>query len=56
PADRIVLNLRFDVSEWLLPAYSELCLRADTLPLEEPKILSVQNIINIAQCNRRLDI
>ncbi|KAF8910872.1 hypothetical protein CPB85DRAFT_1221146 [Mucidula mucida] len=54
PADRIVLGLRFDVSEWLLPAYSELCMRTEALTLEEGEILGMQNVINIAQARQAI--
>lgn len=52
--DKIVLGLRYDVPQWLLGAYVEVCQRDALLSLEEGERLGVRNIIAINQARHAI--
>lgn len=46
-AERFALANEYDITDWLLPAYTELCMRMEPLNLEEGKKLGIEAVINI---------
>ncbi|KAJ6578913.1 hypothetical protein DFH09DRAFT_909392 [Mycena vulgaris] len=47
--ERIALGRRYDVPEWLAPAYTEVCERKDPLNLAEGRLLELDDIIWIGK-------
>lgn len=47
--EKIVLGTKYDVREWLVPAYEEVCLRARPLDLEEGARLGSERVVKIAK-------
>lgn len=54
PIQRILLSRQFDVKEWLVPAFLELCVREEALTLEEGKILGMENVILLADVRQAI--
>ncbi|KAJ3538684.1 hypothetical protein NMY22_g5068 [Coprinellus aureogranulatus] len=54
PIDRIVLGNRFDLAQWLVPAYFELCTRTEPLSLDEGEKLGMRDVIRIGQVRHQL--
>ncbi|KAJ4471528.1 hypothetical protein J3R30DRAFT_1090883 [Lentinula aciculospora] len=54
PADLIILAHRYDVSQWLLPEYMELCVRDEPLSLEEGRKLGVNTVVAINQIRHQI--
>lgn len=48
-AQCIALGKRFDVREWLIPAYTDLCVREEPLRLDEGRIMSLEDVIEIGR-------
>ncbi|KAJ6631391.1 hypothetical protein B0H10DRAFT_1772334, partial [Mycena sp. CBHHK59/15] len=46
---RLALGRRYDVPGWLVPAYTELCERADPLTLGEAHRLGLDDVVRIGQ-------
>ena len=53
PIDRLVLATRFDVDEWIMPAYEDLCERADFITLEEAEQIGGRKTAVIALARER---
>lgn len=49
PVERITRAVKYDVKDWLLPAYTELCARDEPLNLEEGLKLGIRDVIFIGQ-------
>ncbi|KAJ3527408.1 hypothetical protein NMY22_g9801 [Coprinellus aureogranulatus] len=49
PVDRILLSRRFDVDQWLRPAYVDLCRREKSLSIAEAQQLGLETTTLIAQ-------
>lgn len=49
PIERITRGVAYNVKNWLLPAYTELCTRDDPLNLEEGLKLGIRDVIFIGQ-------
>ncbi|KAJ7099364.1 hypothetical protein B0H15DRAFT_771074, partial [Mycena belliarum] len=47
--ERIALGRRYDVPEWLVPAYTDVCERKDPLTLAEGRLLGIEDVICIGQ-------
>lgn len=47
PVDKIVLARHFHISEWLVPAYVQVCLRKEPPSKEEGRRLGVDEVIDI---------
>ncbi|KAJ7721484.1 hypothetical protein B0H16DRAFT_1335241, partial [Mycena metata] len=47
--ERIALGRRYDILEWLVPAYTEVCERKDPLTIAEGRLLGVDDAICIGQ-------
>ncbi|KAJ7180579.1 hypothetical protein C8R46DRAFT_1318570 [Mycena filopes] len=47
--ERIAVARRYDILEWLVPAYTEVCERKDPLTLAEGRLLGVDDVICIGQ-------
>lgn len=45
--DKVHLGQRFDIPEWILPAFVGICMREKPLSLEEGKKLSMEDVIKI---------
>lgn len=54
PIERILLARQFDIKEWLVPAFLQLCLREETLTLEEGKTLGMENVIVLADIRQAI--
>ncbi|KAF9262674.1 hypothetical protein L218DRAFT_867238 [Marasmius fiardii PR-910] len=54
PSDRIVLGIRYDVTDWLVSAYTELCERKEPLTLEEGRKVGVDIAVTIAQVRHKI--
>ena len=48
PIDKVVYGRKFEIDDWLLPAYNAICGRQDALTLEEGRRLGVDDVIKIA--------
>ncbi|PPQ99775.1 hypothetical protein CVT24_009677 [Panaeolus cyanescens] len=48
-AQSIALGKRFDVREWLIPAYTDLCIREEPLRLDEGQIMGLEDVIEIGR-------
>ncbi|KZP15377.1 hypothetical protein FIBSPDRAFT_684963, partial [Athelia psychrophila] len=48
PVDKIVLGLRYGITDWLPTAYEAVCTRADPLTLEEGMKLGVEDTVRIS--------
>lgn len=53
-ADLIVLGHQYDVPQWLLPEYVELCTRPEPLSLEEGRKFGVDTVIMVDQIRHRI--
>lgn len=53
PVQKIVLARRFDISAWLLPAYTALTTRAAPLCADEGEMLGIETTIRLAQARER---
>ncbi|THV06653.1 hypothetical protein K435DRAFT_644623 [Dendrothele bispora CBS 962.96] len=53
-ADKIYLGHVYEVTEWLVPAYTELCTRPDPLTLEEGRKLGVDIVTAIGQVRHQI--
>src|SRR5882762_2998724 len=49
PVERLALAHAYDIDEWLLPAYSSLCQRAEPLTTEEGRRIGVDDVVLISQ-------
>jgi hypothetical protein len=49
PVDKINLGLRYDIVQWLVPAYVEVCERDEPLNQEEGKKLGMEDVIAIGE-------
>lgn len=54
PIDRIVIGQAYHIPEWLVPAYTELCMRDDPLTLDEGKKLGMEDVITIGQLRQEV--
>ena len=54
PIERILLSRQFDVKEWLVPAFLQLCMREESLTLEEGKMLGMENVILLADIRQAI--
>ncbi|KZT27205.1 hypothetical protein NEOLEDRAFT_1034811, partial [Neolentinus lepideus HHB14362 ss-1] len=52
--DKIVLAHKYDVKEWLLDAYKEVCLRKDSLSVEEAKRIGAEDTARVAIVREKL--
>ncbi|KAK7436503.1 hypothetical protein VKT23_019057 [Stygiomarasmius scandens] len=53
-AEKIDLANKYDIKDWLVPAYMELCARTEELTLEEGKKLGVEAVMGVAQLRSQL--
>jgi len=53
-AEKIDLANKYDIKDWLVPAYMELCTRTEELTMEEGKKLGVEAVIGVAQLRSQL--
>jgi len=53
PIDRLVLATRFDVDEWIMPAYEDLCKSADFITLDEAEQIGGRKTAVIALARER---
>ncbi|KAK7436524.1 hypothetical protein VKT23_019078 [Stygiomarasmius scandens] len=53
-ADKIYLGHIYEVIEWLVPAYTELCTRQEPLTLEEGRKLGVDIVTSIGQVRHQI--
>ncbi|KAJ3796000.1 hypothetical protein GGU11DRAFT_173187 [Lentinula aff. detonsa] len=53
-ADLVILGHQYDVTQWLLPRYIELCVRDETLTLEEGRKLGVDTVVTINQIRNQI--
>jgi hypothetical protein len=49
PIEKIALARRYEVNEWLKPAYLDVCKRASTLTLAEMALLPLEDVANICR-------
>ncbi|KAJ8077414.1 hypothetical protein PM082_001844 [Marasmius tenuissimus] len=54
PSDLIVLGNQYDVTDWLVSAYTELCIRKEPLTLEEGRKVGVDIAVTIAQVRHKI--
>lgn len=47
--DKVELGKEYGVKEWLVPAYTELCMRFEPLTLNESKKLGLETVVKIAE-------
>ncbi|KAF5365925.1 hypothetical protein D9758_006684 [Tetrapyrgos nigripes] len=53
-ADKIYLGHMYEVTEWLVPAYTELCVRQEPLTLQEGRRLGVDITTSIGQVRHQI--
>lgn len=53
-ADKFSLATEFGIKEWLVPAYTELCMRFEPLTIEEGKKLGVETVIKIGEMRHEI--
>jgi len=54
PVDRVVLAVKYDVSDWLCPAYVDLCIRSEPLREDEAHKLELSTTVKLACARERL--
>lgn len=54
PVERVVLAVRHNIPQWLVPAYQELCQRQDTLTEEEGEKLGLSTVIKLMRARESL--
>lgn len=54
PAEKVELGHKYDIGEWLRPAYTQLCQRSDPISQEEGEYLEKADIIRIVGVRHRL--
>jgi hypothetical protein len=55
PAERIGVANKFNITEWLAPAYSELCMRYEPLSVEEGNKIGVEGVVRITAMKRVME-
>jgi len=52
--DKVALGKEYGVKEWLVPAYTELCMRFEPLTLDESKKLGLDTVVKIAEMKHEI--
>lgn len=53
-ADLVILGHQYDVPQWLLSEYVELCIRPEPLSMEEGRKFGVDTVIMVDQIRHRI--
>ncbi|THH21541.1 hypothetical protein EW146_g57 [Bondarzewia mesenterica] len=54
PIDKVVFGHRYQVENWLMPGYTNLCARKESLTMDESRRLGLANVVMIANARQEI--
>lgn len=54
PAEKVALATEHDIEDWLVPAYTDLCLKLEPLSLEDGKKLGIDTVVKLQEMQHEI--